>query len=167
MNIVLTGLMGTGKSSVGKRLASALGLDFVDTDKLIEEQEGRAISEVFDCEGELYFRSVEEQLIKSITSSMHGVVLATGGGVVISSANRELLAKWGTVITLSAGIDEIIRRLDQTSTRPLIDDTDIRGSLEKVLGERRGLYATAEFTVITDGKSIDEVVVDILALVKA
>ncbi len=166
MNIVLTGFMGTGKSSVGKRLASALDLDFVDTDKLIEEQEGRSISEIFDCEGELYFRSVEERLIKTITSSMNGVVLSTGGGVVISSTNRELLARFGTVITLSAGIDEIIRRLDQTETRPIIADTDVRGSLEKVLGERRDLYATAEFSVVTDGKSIDEVVADILALVK-
>jgi len=166
MNIVLTGFMGTGKSAVGKRLATALGLDFVDTDALIEEQEGRAISEVFDCEGEVYFRSVEEKVIKSVTSSMHDVVLSTGGGVVISSVNRELLARWGKVITLSASTGEIKRRLGQTGTRPLIDDTDIKGSLEKVLGERRGLYATAEFSVVTDGKGIGEVVAEILALVK-
>jgi len=166
MNIVLTGFMGTGKSSVGRRLASALGLDFVDMDELIEEREGRGIAEIFEVSGEPYFRDLEEQFVKSITSSMNEVVLSTGGGVVISQANRELLAGWGTVVSLSAGVEEIVRRVGGALARPLIDGVDIRSSIEERLAERRDLYATAEHTVVTDGKSIDEVVEDILALVK-
>ncbi len=158
--------MGAGKSSVGRRLASVLGLDFVDMDELIEEREGRSIADIFEVSGEPYFRGLEEQLVKSITSSMKGVVLSTGGGIVISPSNRELLGGWGTVVSLSAGVEEIIKRVGGALERPLIDGADIRGSIEERLSERRDLYATADHTVVTDGKGIDEVVEDILALVK-
>ncbi|VAW36354.1 Shikimate kinase I [hydrothermal vent metagenome] len=166
MNIVLTGFMGVGKSAVGRRLASALGLDFVDTDELIEEQEGRSIAAIFEASGEPYFRGIEEQLVKGITSSMQGVVLSTGGGMVISPVNRELLAEWGTVVTLSAGVEEIVKRVGRARNRPLIDSAELRDSIERRLSERSDLYATAEHTVVTDGKSIDDVVEDIMALVK-
>lgn len=165
MNIVLTGFMGTGKSAVGRRLASELGLDFVDTDELIEERENATIADIFEASGEAYFRDIEEQLVSSITSSMQGVLLSTGGGIVINPRNRELLAGWGTVVCLSAGIDEIMKRVGRGQKRPLIDGEDIRGSVERKLAERSGFYATAEHTVETDGKSINDVVEEIKALV--
>lgn len=165
MNIVLTGFMGTGKSSVGRRLARKLGLDFIDTDELIEELENKVIAEIFERSGESYFREIEDRLVKSITSSMDDVVLSTGGGIVINPVNRELLGDWGTVVCLSASIDEIMQRVGRGFKRPLIEGADRRRSVEQRLKERSSYYATAEFEVSTDGKSVDDVVEEIKALV--
>jgi shikimate kinase len=165
MNIILTGFMGTGKSSVGRALARDIGLDFIDTDELIEERENRIIAEIFERSGEPYFRDIEEQLVRSITSSMDGVVLSTGGGIVINPANMELLANWGVVVLLSASVDEIIRRVGNTHARPLIDGANKRHSIEQGLKDRRDLYSAAEFTVLTDGKTIKDVVEEVKTLV--
>jgi shikimate kinase len=165
MNIILTGFMGTGKSSVGRVLARELGMAFVDIDELIEERENRVIAEIFERSGEAYFRDMEVQLVSSITSSMNDVVLSTGGGIVLNSVNMELLGSWGTVVCLIASVEEIMRRVGSTHARPLIDDANKRHSIEQRLKERSSFYDAAEFKVLTDGKSINDVVGEIKFLV--
>lgn len=107
MNIVLTGFMGTGKSVTGRWLSKELGLEFVDTDDLIEDREGKKIPEIFESKGESYFREVESSVIKDFISLSSDAVFATGGGAVLNDNNFKLLTDWGVVIRLTASLDVI------------------------------------------------------------
>ncbi len=160
--IFLIGPMGAGKSTIGRRLARELGLRFIDSDREIEARTGVDIPRIFDIEGEAGFRRREESMIDQL-SQEDGIVLATGGGAVLSDTTRERLAMRGTVIYLRTSVDEQFRRTRADRRRPLLQDADPRARLEALLAQRAPLYqATADFTIDTDHGSIPRVVRQIL-----
>ena len=159
-NIVLVGFMGTGKSTVGKRLAQSLEWDFVDTDCVIGEVTSLSVTEIFRRHGETRFRS-EERIVVARLSQQDQIVIATGGGTVVDPLNLEALAQNGIVIGLHASMEAILRRIGHKNDRPLLKDT--KEAIEKLWFERQECYAQADFTVDTSQKTIDEVVSEILA----
>ncbi len=162
-NIILTGFMGTGKSSTGKVLASKMGWEFIDTDQRIVEQAGLSIPEIFDKFGETYFREIEKKVIKEVASGSH-LVIATGGGAIIDIENYEIMKRNGIIICLTAEEDEIAKRVDDS--RPLLKGGR-SGRIRALMRERDTYYRRADFTVDTTGKSpyvVAEEIIDLLSL---
>ncbi|NOR69611.1 MAG: AAA family ATPase, partial [Methylomarinum sp.] len=118
-NIYLIGLMGAGKTTIGRQLAKALQLPFYDSDKAIEEQTGVDIPTIFEYEGEDGFRAREQNMIEELTQ-IDGIVMATGGGAILREANREALQKNGFVVYLQCSIDKIVQRTKRDNQRPLL-----------------------------------------------
>ncbi len=168
INIVLTGFMGTGKSTVGRLLSRRLGLKFVDIDELIEAEAGMTISEIFGTKGEAAFREMESVMVKRLAAGEFGdgLVVSTGGGVVMRSENREVLKWWGTLVCLNASVDEILRRVGERTDRPLLARPDRRDAITSLLKERKGAYRDCDIEIDTTGKSIDDVAASIERLVK-
>jgi len=158
-NIVLIGFMGTGKSSVGKRLALSLTWEFVDTDWVIGEVTNLSVTEIFRRHGETRFRS-EERIVVARLSQKEQIVIATGGGTVVDPRNLEALARNGIIVGLHATVDTILSRVGQKNERPLLKGT--KEAIEKLWSERQACYAQADFTVDTSRKNIEEVVSEIL-----
>lgn len=159
-NIVLIGMMGTGKSTVGSLLAAATGKTFVDLDQRIVREAGRSIPDIFAAEGEAYFRDLESAALRN-TLQEQGIVLATGGGAVLREANRLAMRGGGLVVALQATADEILARVGEDPNRPLLAG----GAKERItalLEERKELYAFAHLTVDTSGKSAEQVAAEIL-----
>ena len=152
--------MGTGKSALGRRLSKALGLKFLDTDKLVEARAGgKTVSEIFgeDGSGEARFRELEREVVADLTANYTDVVVATGGGMVVDEDNRKMLRAWGTVICLSASVEDIVERVGRNAKRPLIKSGgDVRGYVEGLLSERALAYADCDITINTTGKALDE-----------
>ncbi len=159
-NIVLIGFMGTGKSTVGRRLAQSLAWNFFDTDYVIEDVTNLSVTEIFRRHGETRFRSEERIVVKRL-SQQERIVIATGGGTVLNPLNWEALAKNGIMIGLHASIEAILSRIGHKHNRPLLKGP--REEIEKLWSERQKYYAKADFTVDTSQKNIDEVVNEILA----
>lgn len=162
-NIILTGFMGTGKSSTGKVLASKMGWEFIDTDQRIVEKAGLSIPEIFDKFGETYFRELEKKVIKEVTSRSH-LVIATGGGAIIDIENYEVMRANGIIICLTAEEDEIVKRVDDS--RPLLKGNRSE-RIRALMRERDTYYRRADFTVDTTGKSpyaVAEEIIDLLSL---
>lgn len=155
-NIVLTGFMGTGKTSVGKRLAKELNLKFVDTDDLIEKEAGASIKEIFAKFGEGYFRRLESKVINEI-SSHTDMVISTGGGAVVNLLNLEALKKSSIIISLTASIDTILLRIGNGDERPLISQGDAKEAVSNLLKVREPFYKKADFIIDTTGKTISDV----------
>ena len=157
---MLTGFMGTGKSSVGRRLALALGLGFLDIDKLIEEEAKLPIKEIFSLKGERHFREIESALIERLSTGElgRGLVVSTGGGAVIDPANRERLRSFGKVVCLTASAEEIVRRVGSGEERPLLSEENALTAASSLLEERAAFYADCDLTVATTAKSPEEVV---------
>ena len=141
-SIFLIGMMGVGKSTIGRMLADALGRHFYDCDRELEARSGVTISTIFEVEGEAAFRRRESQLLDEL-SAEPGVVLATGGGVVLASENCEQLRRRGLVIYLQSTLDEIARRTARDRTRPLLQSVDPRARIAELLKQREPLYAGA------------------------
>ncbi|MCP1676876.1 shikimate kinase [Natronocella acetinitrilica] len=161
--LFLIGPMGAGKSTIGRRLAQRLGLRFVDSDQEIELCTGVDIPRIFDVEGESGFRRREEDMIDRL-SEQDGVVLATGGGAILSAETRRRLAERGTVIYLRTSVDQQYLRTRRDRRRPLLQTENPQARLEALLAERGPLYeATADVTVDTDHGSIVSVVRQIIA----
>ncbi len=150
-NIFLIGPMGAGKSTVGKHLASALKLDFVDTDVEIQRRTGVDIPTIFEFEGEEGFRRREQVVVDELTQNLHQV-LATGGGVVMSPENRRNLASRGYVIYLNCSVDQQYERTARDRNRPLLDTDDPRGRLEELMTLRDPLYREAADLVVSTEK---------------
>ncbi|GAB3412440.1 bifunctional shikimate kinase/3-dehydroquinate synthase AroKB [Massilia agilis] len=150
-NIFLVGLMGAGKTTIGRLLARKLGKRFVDSDHEIEARTGASIPWIFEIEGEASFRRREADMIRELTGQ-HGIVLATGGGAVLDPANRRLLAERGTVIYLRAGINSILQRTAHDRNRPLLQTSDPRKKLEELLAQREPLYREVADLVIDTGR---------------
>ncbi|MDZ7842052.1 MAG: shikimate kinase AroK [Gammaproteobacteria bacterium] len=152
-NVYLIGPMAVGKTTIGKQLARRLQLEFVDSDQEIEKRTGASISLIFDIEGESGFRDREEQMIAELTT-MEGIVLATGGGVVLREANRKALRKNGMVIYLRASIDSQLERTRSSRHRPLLETGDRRAALESLMDTRDPLYRQeADIIIDTDNLS--------------
>ena len=139
-NLVLVGPMGAGKSSIGRRLAERLGLAFADADREIESRCGTSVSTIFECEGEAGFRARERESLAALLAG-EGLLLATGGGVVIDAGNRDLLRTRGFVVWLQVGVEEQLQRLARDRTRPLLQREDREAVLRRLADERAPLYA--------------------------
>ena len=153
-NIFFIGLMGAGKTTVGKSLAKHLGKDFYDTDHEIEKRTGVKIPVIFELEGEAGFRKRETAVIQDLTK-LNNIVMATGGGAVIAEENRQLLQANGTVIYLRANVNELWHRTRNDKHRPLLQNVDIRAKLEQLYAERNPLYTqTATFIIDTGNQPV-------------
>ena len=161
-NIVLIGFMGCGKSSVGKRLAGRLELEFLDSDDLISVRAGKTITEIFDSEGEENFRERETEVLRSIDGSA-GIVLAKGGGSILREENRELLRRIGIVIWLHADPESLFERASRRRKRPLLDVENPRGTFRDLLESRMPLYENTAFVKVdATGLSHDQTLEAIL-----
>lgn len=161
-HVVLVGLMGSGKTTVGRRLARDLGIDFVDTDACIEERTCRSIREIFAGDGESHFRDLETDTLTSVLGSSHRCVIATGGGIVVRESNRRALAAHH-VIWLRASPVLLASRLGRQARRgvghrPLVDG-DPLAKLTAMSSERRSMYEEVSDIVIdVDSLSVDQIV---------
>ena len=167
-NIILVGYMGCGKSTVGRKAARALEYQFLDTDSVIEEEEGMSIAKLFEIQGETYFREKETELLRRLLSGPKGNVIATGGGLPMREENAALLKELGTVIYLKPTIDTLVTRLSGDKTRPLLQNVDIREKVETMLAVRGPVYeAVADVVLETDGMSFYQIICKIENLVRS
>lgn len=155
--IVFIGMMGAGKSTVGRRLAARLGLNFVDADVEIEAAAGMSIPEIFAAHGEQYFRDGEVRVIARLLEAAPCVV-ATGGGAWMRSETRERIRAKGISIWLKAESDVLLRRVKRRSDRPLLQTTDPAATIEKLVAERYPLYAEADLTLLSREVPHDRIV---------
>lgn len=166
-NIYLVGPLGAGKSTIGRYLADELKMEFFDTDTVIEERCGAEISWIFDVEGESGFRKREEKVVHDLTEKT-GIVLATGGGVVESEANRSRLSARGTVVYLKVDLEHQLDRTMKDKKRPLLQQGDKREVLLELNARREPLYKeVAEFEVTTGDRSVRMVANEIIQMVTA
>ena len=158
-NIVLVGLMGSGKTTIGRRLAHELNQDFFDTDHEVIGKTGVTIDHIFDIEGEDGFRERESKILENLCQ-MSNIILATGGGIVIKSKNREILKNSGLVVYLSSSVDQLLRRTAKSKTRPLLENSTNRRKTITDLVEARDLYyrEVASLVIDTTGKKLHEVI---------
>ena len=160
-SVFLIGPMGSGKTAVGRQLASRLGQPFADSDTEIESRTGVDIAYIFEREGEEGFRIRERDVIAELTSTA-GIVLATGGGAILLPINRERLAARGTVVFLDTAIDQQLLRTRRSQRRPLLATADRRAKLEELMRVRDPLYRSiAKITVRTEGRAAGAVAGDI------
>jgi len=139
-NIILTGFMGTGKTTLGKLLAKRIGYKFIDTDALIEEQTGLSIEAIFKNDGEARFRKLEAELVVELAQKQ-GLVIATGGGLVLNPENVKTLNKTGKIICLTAQPKDILVRVSsQQTVRPLLQEADPQAKIEELLLQRAPTY---------------------------
>ena len=155
-NIVLVGFMGTGKTSIGRRLSTQLRMRYVDTDDIVERDSGRRISEIFEEDGEAAFRELESEAVRKV-SKLYNYVISTGGGVVLKEANMVELRRNGIIFCLNATAEEIYRRVRHQSHRPLLQTPDPLTKINSMLEERHAYYAKADYMVETTGRSFGEV----------
>jgi shikimate kinase len=167
--IFLTGFMGSGKSTIGPILANTLGYRFVDLDKVIEEEAGKRIVEIFETMGEKAFRNLEQKTLLKVSRERECVV-SLGGGTIAHDHNLALLKKSGSIVYLMLSPDEILRRVSSRTDRPLLKDErgeklpeeQMRMKILALLRQREQYYSQADVIVATDtlsvGKAVDEIV---------
>jgi shikimate kinase len=165
-NVFLIGPMGSGKSAVGKHLARMLNAPFYDSDTEIERRTGVDISFIFEKEGEEGFRHREREAIAALTQ-IEPVILATGGGAVLSPENRRCLSERGCVVYLEASVDQQVHRVRHARHRPLLVNVDPGTKLRQLMSERAPLYTSiADVIVATDGRKVQSVAEEILRSLK-
>ena len=162
MNYYLIGMMGSGKSTVGKLLAKKLETAFLDLDHYIEVKNNKSINDIFKEKGENYFRQLETNALSEIKGSE--IVVACGGGIILNHENRKKISSNGKVVFLKASISSLIKRLLSNKDRPLLNDKNIGNELIKIWNERKNYYnETAEITINTDGytpESISSLIIE-------
>ena len=163
--IILTGFMGTGKTAVGQLLARELKRKFVDTDRLIEEEQGKSITEIFEKQGEEAFRGYEKKMIQKAMEEKQ-VVVATGGGAVLDSDNLKLMKEKGILIALSASAEVIFERVSKLGDRPLLRTKDQLETIRNLVSRRSPYYSQADFIVDTNKKSVEQTVEELLKILK-
>lgn len=161
-NIILTGFMGSGKSTVGMRLAERLKMEFVDLDREIEKVTGMSVSQIFKRYGEIRFRSEENLMVEKL-AKRNGLVIATGGGTVLREENMQILRKNGIIILLEASPEEIFARVSRKrGTRPLLRKNLTIENIEAMLADRDPFYQQADHRINTSGKDLDTIVKEIM-----
>ena len=166
-NIIFVGPMGAGKTTIGRQIAKALDRDFYDSDKEIEKRTGATIPLIFELEKEEGFRVRESAMIKELLSKADNIVLATGGGAVLSEKNRKYMAKHGFVIYLCAPLEQLVRRTARDKNRPLLQTKNPKKTIENLLAIRDPLYReVADIVFETDGFTVRQVVSKLQKLIK-
>lgn len=164
--IVLVGLMGAGKTSVGRRLAKALGAPFVDADEEIVAAAGMSIADIFETYGEPVFRDLERRVVARLLDGPPGV-LALGGGAFVDPTTRARVKEKAISIWLDADVDTLVERTSRKrANRPLLKDGDLRAKLEKLLEERRSCYAQADHRVESGARPPEEIAAAILRILE-
>ena len=161
--LVLIGLMGVGKSTVGRRLAKKIGWQFIDSDEEIEAAAGCSISDIFAIHGEPIFRDLEQRVLQRLLTTDAPMVLATGGGAWIQPAVREAIKQHATSIWLRAELDVLLERVSRRDYRPLLQMGDKREILERLMRERYPIYAEADVVVDSAVGSHERVVDAVLS----
>lgn len=160
--VVLIGLMGAGKSAIGKRLAARLDFPFSDADHEIEEAAGKTIPEIFTEDGEAYFRDGERRVIARLLET-GPKVLATGGGAFMHKETRDRIAAAGISVWLKAELDILMQRVHRRDNRPLLKTGDPRAVMERLIAERYPVYALADITVISRDVAHETIVDEIIS----
>ncbi|MDG2252428.1 MAG: shikimate kinase [Methylophilaceae bacterium] len=165
-NIYLVGLMGSGKTTVGKLASKKLGKSFIDSDHLIEERTGVRVPLIFEYEGEEGFRKRETKVLEELVT-MKNIILATGGGIILEEINQKLLVKNGLVIYLKADYDLLASRLKSDLTRPLLQGVDIKDKLKNLLKERDPIYKSiSDYVIETKKKRATDIANEIEIIIK-
>jgi shikimate kinase len=164
--VVMVGMMGAGKTAVGRALAARLGVPFLDSDAEIETAANMTVPEIFERDGERFFRLKESQVIARLLDGKR-CILSTGGGAFLAEANRRMISERGVSLWLNADVPVLWNRVKHKSTRPLLRTQNPRATLEEIYNARVPIYAQADLSVISDGQaSIEEMVdrvLDVLA----
>lgn len=156
-SIILTGPMGSGKTSVGRILSARLGYQFLDLDVLVVEKTGKSINQLFADQGEEAFRDYESAVLLSL-SGKQNMVVSTGGGVVIREQNRKQLHSLGLIVNLSATVAVLAGRLSRSTDRPLLKgDEPLEARIARIMAEREPFYADADIRIDTTGKTLEDV----------
>jgi shikimate kinase len=162
-NITLVGFMGTGKTTVGRILARKLGYRFIDVDEEIEREQAVTISHIFSEMGEPYFRELEKNMIKTL-SLKEGLIISAGGGAVVDESNIEAMKQGGALVCLTATPDEIMKRVGNSTNRPLLKVPDPMAKIMELLSKREPYYLKADIIVDTTIKTPEEVAAEIIRL---
>jgi shikimate kinase len=165
-SIVLVGLMGAGKSTVGRRLAQKLGLEFIDADSEIERAAGKAVSDIFRDHGEAYFREGERKVIARLLES-GPQVLATGGGAFTNEETRQNIARRGISVWLKADIDLLMKRVRRRDNRPLLRAEDPEEIMRQLIAQRYPIYSQADVTVESRDVPHNSIVTDVIRALAA
>lgn len=161
-NVILIGFMGSGKTTVGLRLSYRLRRPVIDTDKEIEREEQRAISDIFATDGEAYFRDRETACLRKLIESANHQIISVGGGLPVREENRALLHELGQVFYLQAKGETIYERVKDDTTRPLLQGGDPLAKIQALLNERDPYYrAAADVVIAVDGKSFEQIINEI------
>lgn len=162
--IVLIGMMGSGKTTIGKLLGEKLTLRSIDIDVIIEQNEKRTVSEIFQNEGEKYFRNIERETIeKNFTNK--DLIISLGGGAFEDQLTQELLLKNSTVIYLKTSPNVILERIKNNTNRPLLKNQMTVGKIQSIILQRQKNYELANITILTDNKNTDKIVEEILGVI--
>ena len=165
MNVILCGMMGSGKTTVGKSVALVTGKQWLDTDDIIVSRHGK-ISEIFSTHGEEYFRGLEKALVEEL-SIQDGLVISTGGGLVLQPVNVENLQKTGKIVFLRAKVSTLVDRLQGDMTRPLLKGGELKEKIERLLTVREPLYEkAANYVVDVDDKTVEQIADEIVCLIE-
>lgn len=166
-NIILIGFMGCGKSTIGVKLSYRLRQPMLDTDKQIEKEEGRTISEIFETDGEEYFRNLETECIKKLISTVHNQIISVGGGLPMREVNHALLKELGMVVYLRARAETIYERVKHDKTRPLLQCDDPKEKIRTLMEKRAAVYESASDVIVdVDNKDFDTILDEIVNAVE-
>lgn len=164
-NIVLVGMMGAGKTTVGELLATKLNRELKDIDRVIEQEQKKSIIEIFTDDGEEAFRKLESETIEKF-SNMSDLIISTGGGALEKANNLSNLQKNGIIIYLKADIEELFKRVKNETQRPLLKEQDPLEVIKKLIKKRKKFYLMADITIITDNKSPEKITEEIIKAIK-
>ncbi|QAR34280.1 shikimate kinase [Geovibrio thiophilus] len=164
-NIYLIGFMGTGKSTVGRLVAQKLGMEFCDTDAMVEEKSGMTISQIFDEMDEDAFRGMETDVLKEITERKN-LVVSTGGGIVVTRGNMELMRSAGSLITLMASPEQIFDRIKDDKGRPLLQVANPLDEIKQLIYDRAPFYINTDCIVETTELSPEDAAEEIIRFVE-
>ncbi len=162
--IVLIGMMGSGKTTIGKLLGEKLTLRSIDIDVIIEQNEKRTVSEIFQNEGEKYFRNIEKETIKKNFTNKD-LIISLGGGAFEDQLTQELLLKNSTVIYLKTSPNVILERIKNNTNRPLLKNQMTVEKIQSIILQRQKNYELANITILTDNKNTDKIVEEILGVI--
>lgn len=158
-NIILIGFMGAGKTTLGRQLSRQLGVSFVDTDERIEQEQGRKISNIFEKEGEQFFRNLETKQLQKLLQEDKRRVISVGGGLPVQEQNHELLKQLGSTVYLKATKETLVQRLSGDTGRPLLQGGNLEDKIKQLMHAREHVYEqVADVTVQTDNMGLLEAV---------